>query len=106
MSLDVYLTVEHDEVYWANITHNLGRMAEAAGIYAPVWRPDENGIETASQLIEPLRTGIALMKSDPDRFQALNSANGWGSYVVFVPWLERYLAACMEYPQAKVSVSR
>jgi hypothetical protein len=122
MSLDVWLndtiktTCQHCgkegaglevyEAFSANITHNLGRMAEEAGLYEIVWRPEENGIEKASQLIAPLEAGIALMKSDPARFEAFNSSNGWGLYKNFVPWLEGYLAACKEYPNTAVHVSR
>lgn len=92
--------------YSANITHNLTKMAREAGIYMCLWRPEEVGITHARQLIEPLRLGIALMKSDRARFEAFNSENGWGTYVSFLPWLERYLAACEMYPDATVEVSR
>jgi hypothetical protein len=94
------------KVYSANITHNLIGMAEEAGIYKHLWRPEEIGITKARQLIEPLSIGVALMKREPDRFIALNPANGWGSYENFVPWIERYIAACCEFPEAEVSVSR
>lgn len=93
-------------VFSANITHNLGRMAAAAGCYEACWRPDEHGITTAAQVAEKLRPAIAIMKSDPDRFQKLDAENGWGRYIHFVPWLERYLAACEENPTARVEVSR
>jgi hypothetical protein len=125
MSLDVYLeeaevedrlmTVERaldgresvwHEVYDANITHNLTKMAAEAGIYEQLWRPDEIGITRASQLIEPLREGLAKMKADPERFKAFNPPNGWGSYDAFIPWIERYLAACENYPNARVRVWR
>lgn len=107
MSLDVTLTfTRRVSVYDANITHNLGRMAEEAGIYKHVWRPEEIGITKAAQLIEPLRAGIAQMKVDPARFQRHDSPNGWGLYMDFLPWLERYLAACESNPDAEVSVSR
>lgn len=109
MSLDVTLTAVRTmevELFDANITHNLGRMAEAAGIYKHLWRPDDIGITTAGQLIEPLRAGLALLKADPARFEAFNAPNGWGLYENFVPWVERYLAACEANPDAKVSVSR
>lgn len=107
MSLDVYLTrVQPTGVFDANITHNLGGMAEEAGIYQHLWRPEEIGISKAEQLIEPLTKGLELMKSDPERFEAFNSPNGWGLYEDFVPWVERYLEACREYPDADVSVSR
>ena len=113
MSLDVYLDEEvcphcgrGERVYDSNITHNLNSMAEAAGIYKQVWRPEECGIERAEQLIEPLRAGIALLQSDPERFEQFNASNGWGLYEHFVPWLQRYLSACEDNPKAKVSVSR
>jgi len=107
MSLDVYLTVvQPTEVFWANITHNLGKMAEEAGIYKHLWRPEELGITKAKELIEPLEKGLALMKSDPKRFEKFNSPNGWGLYENFVPWITRYIIACKEYPDADVSISR
>ncbi len=125
MSLDVYLTgktsevpcscsccqnehtrKETEEFYSSNITHNLGEMAAEAGIYEACWRPEEIGITTAAQLIEPLRAGLVLMKSDPPRFEKHNAANGWGLYEHFVPWVEKYLAACEDYPTATVNVSR
>ena len=107
MSLDVSLTVVRPvEVFEANITHNLGVMAKEVGIYKHLWRPDELGITKAKELIEPLEKGLALMKSDPERFEKLNAANGWGLYENFVPWIERYIIACKEYPNAKVRVSR
>lgn len=107
MSLDVYLTaVRPTTVFEANITHNLNDMADEAGIYKILWRPDENGFTKAGQIIDPLKAGIALMKSDPLRFQKLNAENGWGTYADFLPWLERYLEACEANPDADISVSR
>ena len=81
-------------------------MAEEAGIYQHLWRPDEIGVTHARQLIEPLRAGLALMKAEPERFKKLNPPNGWGSYDVFVPWIEQYLSACESCPGALVEVSR
>lgn len=107
MSLDVsLLVVQPTEVYSANITHNLGKMAEEAGIYYHLWRPEEIGITKARQLIEPLKKGLAEMKADPERFGKHNSPNGWGLYKHFVPWIEKYLAACEEHPDADIEVSR
>ena len=107
MSLNVFLTaVRPVYVFDANVTHNLNRMAEEAGIYQHVWRPDELGIQTAQELIEPLRQGIALMESDPERFAQFNPQNGWGTYSEFLPWLKGYLMACEENPDATIQVSR
>lgn len=124
MSLDVYLErklsvtdlsppedqrkeeIETECVFDANITHNLTEMAEKAGLYGVVWRPEENGIERASQMIDHLEQGVAKLKSDPTYFQQFDASNGWGRYIDFVPWLERYLEACRTYPYTTVRVSR
>ena len=107
MSLDVTLTaVRPTQVFEANITHNLNKMAQEAGIYQHLWHPDELGITKAVQLIEPLRAGLALMRSDPERFKKLNPENWWGDYDIFINWIERYLNACVANPDAEVSVDR
>ena len=107
MSLDVYLTrTQPTIVYDANITHNLGKMAKEAGIYYHLWRPEEIGISKAENLIIPLQEGLELLKSDPERFQKFDSPNGWGLYIHFVPFVEEYLKACIEYPDAEISISR
>lgn len=97
---------DDDEVYSANITHNLNRMAEEAGIYYPLWRPEEIGVTIARQLIDPLEAGLQLLVSDPHRFEQYNPSNGWGSYDGLVSFVHDYLAACKEYPEAEVYASR
>lgn len=107
MSLDVHLmAVQPVSVYSANVTHNLVAMAKAAGVYEAVWRPDEQGLTTASQLIPILEAGIARLEAEPDTYRALNPSNGWGSYERFLPWLKQYLDACKQNPGATVEVSR
>lgn len=97
---------EGDEVYSANITHNLGKMADEAMLYMPLWRPDEMGITHAAQLIEPLRLGLGILRRDPERFKKLNPKNGWGDYDGLLGFAERYLQVCETYPDAEVEVSR
>lgn len=97
---------ETNEVYSANITHNLNKMAGEAGIYEHLWQPDEINITKAKELIEPLREGLHKLKSEPERYKKFNPENGWGSYDVLVKFVENYLNACYEYPDADVEVSR
>ena len=107
MSLDVYLTKMMPTcVYDGKITHNLGKMADAAGIYKHLWRPDEIGITHAKQLIAPLTEGLQKLIDQRDHFETFNSSNGWGMYEHFVPFVKKYLAACKENPGAEVRVSR
>lgn len=91
-----------DEVYSANITHNLTHMADDAGIYDVIWHPDKAGITKASQLVKPLSKGLRLLNSDPDRFRKFNSPNGWGDYEALMSFVEQYLLACIKYPEADV----
>jgi hypothetical protein len=107
MSLDVYLYKRQPtQVFWRNITHNLGKMAGEAGIYEALWRPDEIGITKAEQLIAPLSVGLDQLLERPEHFRALNPKNGWGDYEALVDMVRAYLEACKEKPDADVSVSR
>ncbi len=120
MSLDVYLSKKvivppvpayekEEEIYSANITHNLGKMAIEAGIYEALWRPDElfkRKEIKAGELIPLLEAGLEKLKADPKHFEQFNASNGWGVYKDFVPFVERYLEACIEDPDADVQVSR
>lgn len=93
-------------VYDANITHNLGKMADEAGLYRYLWRPEEVDVKHARDLIPRLTNGLELLRSDPQRFKKLNPPNGWGDYDGLVRFTEQYLAACKDHPDARVSVSR
>ena len=115
MSLDVSLTISVDtggpektdiELFSANITHNLGAMAAAAGIYEACWHPETIGAETASDIIPILEQGLADMKRSPEHFKKFDSPNGWGLYKHFVPWVEEYLEACKKHPKALIWASR
>jgi hypothetical protein len=101
--------VKHYEdncVFSQNITHNLGNMAEAAGIYKELWRPDELELKQASELILPLSQGLSLLVGEPKRFKKFNPENGWGTYEGLVNFVINYLYACTKYPQAQIEVSR
>lgn len=127
ISYDNGLTLipKEEEVYDANITHNLGKMAGEAGIYEAIWRPyrlkpnyienkdyseemkfEKNNSSYAFEIIEILEKGLEDLKSRPEYFEQFNSPNGWGMYEHFVPFVEKYLEACKEFPEATINVSR
>jgi len=107
MSLDFYLEeVKPCEVFSRNIPHNLTGMADEAGIYGVLWRPEENGIKTAKDAIPILQEGLAKLIADPERFKKFNSPNRWGMYEHFVPFVRECLAACEAHPDATVRASR
>jgi hypothetical protein len=120
------MEVDTDTVFDWNITHNLGGMADAAGLYEALWRPyrlresydipegnydaehefEADQVILAKELIEPLREGLHRLKSDPEKYRKLNPKNGWGCYEGLVEFTSKYLDACYEYPDAVVETSR
>ena len=114
------------EVYSANITHNLGLMAQESGIYGALWRPhrliegyniDENNHKKeyvfedmttiyASFIIPYLERGLEKLKAEPEHYKTFDSENGWGLYIHFVPFVEKYLEACKKNPDAIIKISR
>lgn len=127
VSYDGGKTLEEKEeaVYSDNITHNLVKMAKKLGIYDALWRPyllKANGKEfkdyieelefedsveiRAYEIIPLLEKGLDDLNSKPGYFEKFNSPNGWGTYENFVPFVEKYLEACKEFPEAIIYVSR
>lgn len=107
MSLDVTLSaVRRTTVFDYNITHNLAEMADKAGIYKHLWRPEELEITLAEQLIAPLQTALKDLEARPQYYKKYNPDNGWGSYEGFVKFVKEYLQACIENPDTEISVSR
>jgi hypothetical protein len=113
MSLDVYLMGNYcdkcergDVEYWSNITHNLGKMADEAGIYYALWKPEEIGAKQAKDIIPILEKGLADLRARPEWYEQFNAPNKWGLYCDFVPFVEKYLGACRAHPDATIYISR
>lgn len=107
MSLDVYIkAVREVEVFDANITHNLGKMALEVSdeFYKAVWHPEELGITNATQLYNYLYDGLVELKSKPEYYRQFENPV-WGQYDNFIPWLEKYLKACEENPDGLIFTS-
>ena len=102
----VTIETREGELYSANITHNLTTMADQAGVYQALWRPEEINATKARDLIEPLTKGLELLRNDPDLFKRFNPPNGWGTYEGLVDFVEGYLLACTAFPSAEIEISR
>jgi hypothetical protein len=110
VSLDISLTVgacEHcgrggDEMWEGNITYNLSEMWRAAGL------PYSEDIEgkPAREMLPRLETGLAALRAEPARFEAMNPPNKWGSYAGLLDFTTRLIDAAREYPEAIVTASR
>jgi len=107
MGLDFDLNCRccNTEVFSKNITHNLTKMADEAGIYEVLWRPKENNYIYARDIIGKLNGGLGRLNSNPEKFKEFNAPNGWGMYEHFVLFVEAVLEACNEYPDSKIEAN-
>ena len=104
MSLDFYLVENRPvEVWESSITHNLAKMAAAAGLYEALWRSEDR---LAADLIPVLKSGLRRLRRNPAKYRKYDSPNGWGTYDDFVRFVTDVLAACKANPRAKVGVCR
>lgn len=115
MSLDIYLYVPDkyepsgNRCIWdRNITHNLNRMAEAAGVYTAMWRPEEleHFDGTVASILPDLIIGLQELESNRGYYEQYNPTNGWGTYVYLIEYLKSYIEAAEKYYDATVEVSR
>lgn len=107
MSYDIYLQMDtggpkpRDLGYDWNYTSNC----------APMWR--EAGADLAefdgklAGECEPiLAAALVVLRAEPERFRAMNSPNGWGTYDRLLPKLEQLRAIFADNPKATVKVWR
>lgn len=99
---------ETNEVYTANITHNLGEMARAVSedFYRALWRPEELKATQAMDILKILRGGIQVMETRSRELKKLNPENGWGTFDQLLTFARNYENACREWPTAKIEVDR
>ena len=113
MSLDVTLTkMMPTEVYTSNITHNLSKMANQVMLESGVtlrdvlWHPEEKGFYYARDISELLDEAYTTLLANPHHYWQFNPENGWGTYENLVHFVDSYLTACKENPEADIRVWR
>lgn len=101
---------ETDEFWHGNITHNLGKMAEAVEakpeddttyaikLYDLLWG-DVASIEDRYRTIQYLGCAIAELESYPEGYKQLNPENGWGTYETLVNFTKSFLKAVINAPE-------
>jgi hypothetical protein len=123
LDIDLYFEIQTGNiqneyvVFSTNITHNLNRMADKASMYKALWyltkaeddfypRVDRDiSITLAKELLIYLEHGLNQLKTYPEFFKQFSASNGWGTYEQFIPWIEKLIEACKQYPDALLRVS-
>lgn len=113
MSYDVELTIQTGPGQWAtvadcgNMTSNVGSMYR---LVLPATEKRRAGLPglmglRADVAAPLLRAALQAMEADPDRFRALEPANGWGNYESALRYLSTILAACEAHSWTTLLVS-
>ena len=132
MGVSIYCGDKLDESLYEDgsiisMTHNLGPMATAAGLYECLWRPyrklpnyvplDESAytLEMEFEHLHPvqlkylelhLTRGLLSLVEDPKRFKAMNPANGWGTYDQLLEAVIKLLILSKEQPEYYLKCER
>jgi len=114
MSLDISLHQDaayNTEVYEANITHNLRKMAGKVTCFIIQWKDYETkeitlydilwrGSGQSGYVITPmLEIALYELKEHREIYEEYNPENGWGDYELLVKFTEGLLGACKKFPE-------
>ena len=120
MSWDLYISDE----WIGNYTHNTNQMIRAASV-GPAELPEQPGVFAEVILHKPTmgtcwgdfegrpareaglfaRDIIAELKRDPERYEAMNPKNGWGSMESLVDFLREVAEKCESDPEGRFHAS-
>lgn len=80
-----------------NLTYNLSPMLRAAGF--PGWKElvGASCVEAGGML----RKVAQVLAADPERFKAMNPANGWGTYEQAIDIMNALATMCDNHPDCK-----
>ena len=93
------------KVFTISITANLTGMAQAAGLYHCLWKPDEIHVNLAFDAIESLRAGLMRLKTSQKLYEQYDPPSGYGDYDNLMNVVEEYLKACLAYPNTFIRIS-
>lgn len=93
-----------------NVTHNLGPMARALGVYEIIWHPERNPRRflwwksplRGRHLAPVVRNALSKLEAHPGEFRSYNPPNGWGNLEMMEEFLRDVLRDCLECPNGKL----
>jgi hypothetical protein len=110
MSYDIWLEVDAGGLSPCTVA-KAGNMTSNV---APMWRkamPDTDGLaglhgKRGRECLAGLRAGLAHMEANPDEYERMNPANGWGTYKTAMQYVRHVITAAECAPNAFFHVSR
>lgn len=64
---------------------------------------DNIGGKCVTEILPCLEAGLAELKRDPEKYRAMNSPDGWGTFEDLVEVTESAIAAAKQFPNATIS---
>ena len=101
MSLDFTLKINNEEIFDANMTHNVTPMWHKAGCYEALYMSDG---QRASDIRDIIVDAVVDMMKHKAEYQKLDSPNGWGIYEHAFKFLISVAVACCDFPEATIRV--
>ena len=102
--LFIYLEDKYGKtIFTQKMDNKLKEIAKVAGIYECLWVPDERGISTAAQMVEPLIEAVTDLVAEQKKYEAFDNSDVWQD---FLQSCSNYLKACRMNPETVVKVSR
>jgi hypothetical protein len=105
MSVNVKLMQDDSIVFDKDLTANLLTMAREADLEQAIWNPEIIGAFQAGDVLPHLIKGVKELIGDSEKYQQYNPSNGWGTYFTLVVFVQRYIAACLNNPEAQIIIA-
>ena len=103
MSLDFTLKIGNEEIFDANITHNVVSMWEKAGCCEALYKSDgQKAMDVRDIIVDAV---VDMMKHKAE-YKKLDSPNGWGIYEDAFKFLLSVAVACCDFPEAIIGVDK
>ena len=90
-----------------NITYNLSPMLREAGWVWPdgrVWSNEYLDGAKAMDIGEKAMYVLRNLESDPEKYEAMNPSNGWGTYEALLEVWRDFVESIREHPEATIGV--
>lgn len=103
MSLDFTLKIDNEEIFDANMTHDVTPMWHKAGCYDALYMSDgQKAMDVRDIIVDAV---VDMMKYKKE-YQKLDSPNGWGTYDDAFKFLLSVAVACCDFPEAIIGVDK
>lgn len=101
--VSLWFSLDGEESFSINITHNLTQMADVIGVYEALWHPERIKATKAKDITARVENALLRLRKAPRRYGKFADPAGWGTVPQFRKVLEEILVACEKDPEAVIT---